>query len=224
MTEIKTEGQLRAAGYGRCAAQLQGTTSTEDQFRRLHLFAAQKGWTMNYLVSDEGCSGTTLTDRPALQSLIDIAKKCPRPYDVLLVDDPSRLGRNLTLVLSIVEELNSCGIFTYFVNQQLDSHDQSGQQLLATGMLEEQFLVRLKGRVRRGQDCQSLNDALPKCYGFTNVPIEDSVRNCECGDPVVVGVKREIHPEEADRVRRIFDLYGSERLSLLALVKRVNEE
>jgi site-specific DNA recombinase len=225
----KMETQPRAAGYGRFSSDNQKKASIADQFRQLRRGAAEQGWNVldEYFLSDEGLSGATLIDRTALQSLIDHAKRRPRPFEVLMIDDTSRLGRNLTLVLKILEELSGCGIFLYFVSQRLDSRDQNFRQMfIMNGMMDEQFLVGLKAKVHRGQEGRFLNDMIPggKCYGYKHIPIEDPSRKGEYGRPAVIGVKREIHPEEANQVRRIYDMYGTEQLSLIAITKRLNAE
>jgi len=226
----KKEGpQLRAAGYGRFSSELQKKASIEDQFRQLRRGATENGWDAldEYFLSDEGLSGATLLDRKGLQSLIKVAKRRPLPFDVLMIDDTSRLGRNLTLVLMILEELSGCGIFLYFVSQRLDSRDTNFRQMfILNGMMDEQYLVGLKAKVHRGQEGRFLNDMIPggKCYGFKHLPIEDPTRKGEYGRPAVIGVKREIHPEEAHQVRRIYDMYGTEQLSLIAITKRLNAE
>jgi site-specific DNA recombinase len=213
----KVETQPRAAGYGRFSSDLQRPASIDDQFRQLRRGAAEQGWTAldEYFLSDQGLSGATLIDRTGLQSLLDHAKRRPLPFDVLMIDDTSRLGRNLTLVLTIMEELNGCGIFIYFVSQRLDSRDQNFRNLfIMNGMMDEQYLVGLKAKVHRGQEGRFLNDMIPggKCFGYKHVPIEDPFRKGEYGRPAVIGVKREIHPEEAEQVRRIYDMYGTEQL------------
>ena len=63
-----------------------------------------------------------------------------------------------------------------------------------TGMQAEQFLVGHRDKVYRGQEGRVLKGLNPggKCYGYRNVPIEDSSRMMKYGRPAVLGVRLEI--------------------------------
>jgi site-specific DNA recombinase len=146
---------MNVAIYARSAAVQQGSTSIEDQINRCRRYAALKGWSVvnDYVRSDSGASGTTLNHRDGLNSLIADAKKSPRPFDCLLTDDTSRLGRNLTTVLMVSDTLKQHGVFLFFVSQQLDSREKSFRELqIMTGMMDEQFLVELADKVHRSQE------------------------------------------------------------------------
>ena len=88
----------RCAVYARFSSDLQRDASTQDQFRNCRGLAARKNWNVvdEYVRSDEGISGASLEDRKGLLELIAAAKQRPRPFDRLLVDDTSRLARNLS--------------------------------------------------------------------------------------------------------------------------------
>jgi hypothetical protein len=93
------------------------------------------------------------------------------------------------------------------------------------GIFDEQFLVGLSNKVHRGQEGRVRNGMLPggKCYGYKNVPIEDFSRKGDYGRPAVIGVRQEIVEEEANAVRRMFDMYGG-GLSLATIAKTFNAE
>lgn len=80
---------MRAAIYARYSSDLQRPTSIEDQVRQCERAAEQNGWTVlpEFVRSDAELSGATLDLRDGLTSLINDAKKTPRPFDCLLVDD-----------------------------------------------------------------------------------------------------------------------------------------
>jgi DNA invertase Pin-like site-specific DNA recombinase len=52
-------------------------------------------------------------------SLVEEAKQKPRPFDRLLVDDTSRLARNLVDGLKLIEGLRYAGVFVTAVSQGL---------------------------------------------------------------------------------------------------------
>ena len=62
-----------------------------------------------------------------------------------------------------------------------------------------------------------------RCYGYTNVPIEDPSRQGKYGRPAVSGVSLEINAEEAAVLRRIFQMYASGS-SLAGIAKTLNAE
>ncbi len=229
--EMKSAGEvaLRAGGYARFSSDMSRQASIEDQFRQCRRGAATGGWIVleDYFRADEGISGASLIDREGLDSLIKDAQRKPRPYDVLMIDDTSRLGRNLTLVLQIVEELNHYGVFVFFVSQGFDSRNPNFRQLLIMhGMIDEQYLAGLASKVHRGQEGRFLKGQVPggKCFGYKNVPIEDPTRKGEYGRPAVIGVLAEKIPSEVETILRIFRMYGEENLSLITIAKRLNAD
>jgi site-specific DNA recombinase len=219
---------MRAAIYARYSSDLQRPTSIEDQVRKCNQFAEQRGWRVleEFVRSDAEVSGASLSNREALDSLVSDSRKRPRPFDCLLIDDTSRLGRNLTDVLKISDILKYNEVSLYFVSQNLDSRDMSFRQSFAfNGMMDEQFLIQLGSKVRRGQEGRILRglNAGGSCYGYRNVPIEDHSRRGEHGRPAVIGVRFEIDEAQAVVIRWIFDWYGNGD-SLATIAKRLNAE
>jgi site-specific DNA recombinase len=217
---------MRAAIYARYSSDLQRPTSIEDQVRQCQRAADHKGWAIlsDYIRSDSEVSGATTIQREALNSLIADARRLPKPFDCLLIDDTSRLGRNLTDVLKISEILKHHGVFLYFVSQQLDSREKSFRQLqIMNGMMDEQFLVGLSDKVHRGQEGRVLQGLVAggRCYGYKNVVLEDFSRQGEHGRPAVRGVRQEILLEEARVIRRMFDMSGNGK-SLATIAKEFN--
>ena len=61
-----------------------------------------------YVYTDQGVSGVG-SDRPAFQKMRSAARSSAKPFDIILVDDTSRLSRSLSGAVSIVEELHIAG-------------------------------------------------------------------------------------------------------------------
>lgn len=91
--------------------------------------------------------------------------------------------------------------------------------------MDEQYLVGLAEKVHRGQEGRVLKGLHPggRCYGYTNVPIEDPSRHGKYGRPAVSGVRLEINEEEAAVIRRIFQMYAGGG-SLAGIAKTLNAE
>ena len=99
------------SNYARYSSDRQSPLSVEDQIRKCQEFATSKGWQTleDHIYRDEAVSGAGM-DRPAFTSLIRSALSKPSPFDLIIIDDTSRLSRNLADGLQIVEKLRFAGI------------------------------------------------------------------------------------------------------------------
>jgi site-specific DNA recombinase len=205
---------MRCAVYARYSSDLQRESSVEDQIRKCRTFAESKGWFVleEYVRSDQEISGASLAGRPALGFLLAAAKRHSRPFDRILIDDTSRLSRNLADAHKMVATLRFNGVGVTFVSQNIDTLDKASCQLVTlNGMMDEQYLVGLADKVHRGQEGRVLRGLNPggKLYGYNNVPILNPNRPGKYGQPAVDGVDQEINPGQAEVVVRIFGMYAS---------------
>jgi site-specific DNA recombinase len=171
-------------------------------------------------------TGQSLVGRTGLEELIRLAKTSPRPFDGIIIDDTSRLGRYVPDVLKVVDILESYGVFVYFAAQRLDSRSPGFRQIFTIfAMMDEQHVAQLTHKVHRGQHGRVLKGYVPggKCFGYENKPIEDPSRRGEYGRPAVIGVEQRALPEEAAVVRRIFEMYAA-GLSYSQIAKTLNRE
>jgi len=219
---------MRCAVYARYSSDLQRESSLEDQIRKCREFASLKTRTVldEFVLADASISGAAVAPRKELQALIAAAASKPRPFDRILVDDTSRLARNVADALKMVERLTYYGVGVTFVSQGIDSLEKTARQLVTLhGMMDEQFLVGLADKVHRGQEGRVLNGMNPggRCYGYINVPIEDPTRQGKYGRPAVTGVILKVHPEESQVVLRIFEM-AARGLGLARISKILNGE
>ncbi len=176
--------------------------------------------------TDSQISGQSMVGRDGLNDLIRLAKTDPRPFDIILIDDTSRLGRYLPDVLKVTDVLDNYGVTVYFAAQGLDSRQPGFRQIFTLhGMMDEQYVFGLRDKVHRGQRGRILNGYIHggKCYGYKNVPVEDPTRRGEYGRPAVIGVFQQIIPEEANVIRRIFEMYAA-GASYADIAKALNAE
>src|SRR5258706_16133027 len=204
----------RCAIYARYSSDLQRESSIEDQIRKCREFAAARGWEVleDYIRFDQAVSGSALTGRDALQFLVGAAKHRPKPFDCLLVDDSSRLTRNLADGLKTTDLFRFNAIDVVFVSQNFDTSQENSRMMVTMhGMMDEQFLVGLSQKVHRGQEGRVLKGLNPggRCYGYKNIPIEDPTRYGKYGRLAVEGVPCEIGPPEATVCRRMFEVDAS---------------
>ena len=218
---------VRCASYARYSTDRQNPLSAEDQIRKCCEHAQNQNWVVleDYIFRDEALSGTN-DDRPGLRRLLAAALLQPRPFDVLLIDDTSRLSRNMKDTLTIVECLKFAGIRLVCVSQGIDTQNKQADLLLKFhGIIDSSYVTGLIEKTKRGMESAFLRKmhAGGRCFGYRNVLATDPARADEHGAPAVVGAKLEVEPEEAVIVRRIFTLYAS-GYSLKRTAKFLNAE
>lgn len=105
----------RCAIYARYSSDLQRASSIDDQLRRCREYASRQGWTVmeEFVLADRAVSAASVAGRDGLQRLIKAAKAKSRPFDCLLVDDTSRLARDLSDALRTVKILEFHGVAGY---------------------------------------------------------------------------------------------------------------
>ena len=152
---------MRAAIYARCAVSVQGqpNPSLVKQIDRCRRSADLRGWTVvnDYVRSDSGASGATLASTDQLNSLIAAARKSPSPFDCIVIDKISRLGRDFIDVLRINDILKRRGVFLWFVKEKLDSRDRGFHLgVVMNGMMNDLYTEAHADKVRRGQKRRAL--------------------------------------------------------------------
>jgi DNA invertase Pin-like site-specific DNA recombinase len=164
-----------------------------------------------FVVADRAVSAASVAGRDGLQRLVKAARARNRPFDCLLVDDTSRLARDLSDALRTQKTLEFYGVSIVSVSQGIDSSQGNAGLLLAMhGIMDEQYLTDLAKKVHRGQEGRALNGYTTggRVYGYDNIPIEDPTRNGKYGRPAVLGVKLELNLSQAAEVQRIFTMYA----------------
>ena len=91
-----------AAIYGRYSTKLQDKTSIDGQFRNCEEFCELNGFEIVARFRDDGITGTDDT-RPGYCALIDTVEQ--GDIDVVVVDETSRLTRNPSTLLALLDEL-----------------------------------------------------------------------------------------------------------------------
>ena len=212
----------------RYSSDLQRDSSIEDQVRRCREYAERQGWGIveEFVVADRAMSGAAVAGRQMLQCLVSTAKSKPAPFDCVLVEDTSRLGRELADTLQTTKILNFHGVSVVSVTQGIDTSEDNSRSLLTLhGLMDEQYLSGLREKVHRGQEGRVLQGLHPGgcCYGYRNIPIEDKTRKGKYGRPAVSGVSLEIIPEAAVVIRRIFGMSAA-GIGFETIAKRLNRE
>jgi len=89
---------IRCAIYARYSSDQQRPESIADQIRHCRQEAArQPEWLIleDHIYADEAVSGASVEGRSGLMRLVQTALQTPRLFDLVLVDDTSRLARDV---------------------------------------------------------------------------------------------------------------------------------
>lgn len=209
-----------AAIYARKSTDQNGVAEDQKSVGRqvdhARAYAKAKGWVVSeqHVYVDDGCSGAEFERRPGYMRLLNALK--PRaPFQVLIVSELSRLGREQLEVGFACKQLSQSGvrIFSYLDDKELQLDSPTDKFLLSAVNFASE-LEREKAR-QRTADAMMAKARLGhvcggSCFGYDNVEITgpDGRRS---------HVERKINEDEAEVIREIFRLsakgYGKVRIA-----------
>jgi DNA invertase Pin-like site-specific DNA recombinase len=185
-------------------------SSVENQIDICRNWLERQGyeWNENSVYKDEGISGTIFKDRPAIQLLLEKAKR--KEINMVLFKSISRLARDLKDALEIREIFLSRNVRIISIEEGYDS-DVAGKNDMSfemasmfadhySRMLSGSISSALAAKVRRGQHIGKIP------FGYTR---EDGILK--------------IKQDEADVVRMIFDWYVNEGLGFKTITHKLNQ-
>src|SRR5215204_4929310 len=144
---------MRAAIYARYSSDLQRETSIEDQLGVAKRYAEDQGWKVlkDHIYTDAAVSGSSINGRAGVQRLLSSAALNPRPFDVLLVDDSSRIARDIPDAIRVMQQLKFWGVRVIYISQGIDSDSDQADALVAVhGLIDSLYLKELAKKVKRG--------------------------------------------------------------------------
>jgi DNA invertase Pin-like site-specific DNA recombinase len=219
---------VRAACYARFSSDLQRATSIEDQIAVARAYAERHSWSVldDHIYTDAAISGLSL-ERPGIQALRAAALRRPLPFDVVLVDDSSRIARDLADAVRLLQELRFSGVRVIYISQNIDSANEQAETLVAVhGVVDSLYLKEMAKKIKRGLAGQLERGFATGgiTYGYRTVPVADpSGKSDVNGYPVLLGKRVEIQPAEARVVAHIFEWYAN-GLGIGRIVERLNRE
>jgi site-specific DNA recombinase len=205
----------RCAIYARFSTEMQRATSLEDQIRNCRRFAVQAGWDIaeGHIYQDTAVSGFGVEHRPAYQQLVAAALSAVPPFTVILVDDLSRLSRDLVETLKLYRRLQRHGVELVAVADGIQTSNQMAKlQITIKGLVNELYLDDLRDKTHRGLTGRALKGLSTggRLFGYR------TERGAEGADWV-------IFKPEAEIVRRIFHEYAA-GLSMKTITVGLNED
>ena len=190
--------QLRVAAYCR--------VSTDDE-EQLTSYEAQKNyytdkimtnkeWTMAGIFADEGITGTSARKRPEFLRMI---RQCKQgKIDIVLTKSISRFARNTVDCLNYVRALKELGIAVIFEKENMNTLEIDSEILITMlGAFAQSESESISANVRWG-----IRQAMKEGKAAINYRYFYGYRKGEDGRP-------EIIPEQAEIVRKIYDLFLS---------------
>lgn len=198
-----------AAAYIRVSTEDQIEFSPDSQLEKIKLYAERNRILLpkEFIFLDEGISGRNAAKRPAFNEMIGLAKRKPKPFDVILVWKYSRFARNredsVVYKSMLRKDLN---IDVVSISEDVGDDKMS---ILFEAMIEamdEYYSINLAEEVKRGMTEKA------KRGGVLSIPAFGyKVENNEF---VTI-------PEEAEIIRKVFNDYACGK-GFLSIAKALN--
>lgn len=224
MNESQNPNIVGCAIYLRSATDERASLLRQEQACRAAAAGQTPTWQIveDAVFSDATTSGRTYRDRPGLAALLQKAAERPRPIDLVLVESPDRLGRDLAVLSNILNELTHHGVGIYFAALGFDSSDPSFRSLFSRKHhYDEQSSRAASDRIRHSRRgvLHQRRFIGGRSYGYGNRVVHCPTDNCS----TIRGVESFIVEHEAEVVRRIFGEFAEGR-SLATISRRLNSE
>src|SRR5580704_12466726 len=206
-----------AAIYARVSSDRQKEDHTiASQTAALIQYAETEGFVVpkEWIFQDEGYSGASIV-RPGLEAVRDLAAE--GHIEAVLIHSPDRLSRKYAYQVLLAEELSKHGVELRFVKSPtvLTPEDQLLVQF--QGMIAEYERAQILERSRRGKRHRahtgevSVMSGAPYGYRY--------IRKTEEALAAYI-----INEAEARVVRRVYEMYTVEGLSIAEITRRLNRE
>jgi DNA invertase Pin-like site-specific DNA recombinase len=182
-------------------ARLVALSGTDDQLRGCRRFAEDHGYVVAAEQTDAARSGATL-DREGMRKLLAAAGARPAPFEAVLVDDLSRLSRDLGNTWRIVfEDLAAAGVRVVDCTTGRSSNERGARLTFGvTALMNDAFLESVRAETHRGLEGRARARGFHtggRCYGYTTTP------ETKPADPEHPRATLRVQPDEAKRVREI---------------------
>lgn len=207
--------------YARFSTDRQDARSIDDQVRRCRAFAEKQGLTVVAEYADAAQSGAHL-ERAEMQRLMADVQRAGGPaFSAVLVDDLSRLSRDIWDMGQLVfRHLAGFGITLIDVNTGMSSDNVAARTTFAAlGIANDAFLQLVRTETHRGLEGRAIAGFATgdRVYGYR------SEKESNPPDPEHPRSVYVIHDGQAEVVRRVFRLYA-EGVGQRSIATLLNEE
>src|SRR5262245_60914183 len=179
--------------------------SVTRQVERARAYAERKGWTVaeEHVYTDNGISGAEFLKRPGFLRLMNALKSRP-PFQVLILSEESRLGREQIQTAYALQQITDAGVEVWFyLTNERRKLDTAMDKIMGslTGFAAEMEREKISQRTHDAMLRKAKANHVTGCkvFGYDNLEVlgPDGKRS---------HVTRKINESEAAVVRRIFDL------------------
>jgi len=205
-----------AAIYARVSSDRQKEEQTiASQTAALIEHGRQEGYAVpdEWIFQDEGYSGATLI-RPGLERVRDLAVE--GQIENVLVYSPDRLSRKYAYQVLLVEEFARHGVEIIFIKSAHASTPEEHLLVQFQGMIAEYERAQIAERTRRGKRYRaktgSINVLSGAPYGYRYIRKTETTASYY-----------EIIEQEAEVVRKVYELYTEAWLSIGAIARWLND-
>ena len=217
--------------YARYSSDLQNPRSCQDQIALILQDVRRRfpDWThcAQYPhFTDEAETGRSVAHRAGFRKMIHIATSPNCPFNVILVEDLSRFARNREESIRYRRLLREHGVRVLsMADGYVDEEDESGLWLLGIKEIKaEADSKEIARRTKRGMAAKARNgywcSGRPP-YGYRRKPIYHPEKKDIDGNPLRIGVRLEIEPEEAEVVRLMFHLRAMRRMGYRRIAREL---
>jgi site-specific DNA recombinase len=196
--------------------------SVTRQIERARAYADKQGWTVAeaHVYVDDGISGAEFLKRPGFLRLMNALK--PRaPFQMLIMSEESRLGREQIETAYALKQLVSAGVhmWLYLEDRECTLDSPTAKLLMSVAAFADE-MERDKARQRTydalERKARALHVTGGRAYGYTNVEVAGA-------DGQRLHVVRRVDAEQAAVVCRIFALCA-EGQGFTRIAKALNED
>jgi len=209
LTSIK----LRVTDYARVSTDhLEQKKSLQNQVEHFEQYIKQNpNWTYIKGYVDDGITGTSDIKRDNFMKMIEDARS--GKFDLIVTKEISRFSRNTLDSIKYTRELLSYGVAVLFVNDNINTAmPDSELRLTIMASMAQDEIRRLSERVKFG-----MNRAIERGEILGNDMLYGYKKDKDTGVLNII-------ENEAKIVRRIYELYAVEELSLSKISKTLNSE
>jgi len=190
--------------------QAQEGFSIRAQEQKLKEFANVKDWSIYNIYIDEGISGKNITERPAITRLIEDIKA--GHIKNVLVFKLDRLTRSVADLVYLIDLFKAHQCDFNSLMESIDTGTASGRMFIKIiGIFAEFERENISERVRIGKERKTregyTNNSRHRSYGYDR-PIGERIQT--------------INDYEAENVRKVFDMYVNQGMSLSAVSRSFN--
>lgn len=201
---------MRAAAYCRVSTKREEQLdSLESQEKFFLEYAKRNEYELVHIYADEGKSGTKMKNRTQLLNLLRDAAR--GDFELVLIKDISRLARNTVDFLTSIRRLKAWGIKVIFVNYDQTSSESSEFMLTMLSAIAQEESANTSKRVKFGKKQNAAHGRVPNLvYGYDKIPGEY--------------FDLRINEQEAETVKRIFQLYTRKQKGASKIAEILNNE